>query len=115
MIMYQHDSPDLFRFVVQGHLTEAGAQQLEWAWETAKSILDGKELAVEVSKVTKADAAGINLLIRMRESGASILAKPMPECEELLRFFDMPAPAPGDVERKPSWALRILKAARFFA
>lgn len=115
MIMYQHDSPNLFRFVLEGYLTEAGAEQLERAWETAKSILNGKELTVEVSGVKKVDPAGIAVLSRMRESGARILAARTPECAELLRFCDIPAPAPGCMERKPRWALRILKSARFFA
>ena len=53
MDMYQHDSPNSFRFVLRGDLTDAGVQQLQFAWETAKSILNGKELIIEVSGLRK--------------------------------------------------------------
>ena len=115
MQMYQHDSSDMFRIVLIGELGESGVRQLRWAWETAKSILRGKELSVDVSAVTKADPTAVDLLSRMRESGARITAARQPECEELLRLFDNPAPAPRGGGRKRRWALRILKAARFFA
>ena len=74
MDMYQHDSPNSFRFVLRGDLTDAGVQQLQFAWETAKSILNGKELIIEVSGLRRVDHAGSDLLARMRESGARITA-----------------------------------------
>ena len=74
MDMYQHDSPDSLRFVLRGDLTDAGVQQLQFAWETAKSVLKGKELIIEVSGLRTVDHAGRELLIRMRESGARITA-----------------------------------------
>jgi hypothetical protein len=43
--MYQHDGAEVFRFVLSGDLCGNAVQQLEWAWETAKSILDAKELS----------------------------------------------------------------------
>ena len=115
MQMYQHDSSNMFRIVLIGELGESGARELRWAWETAKSILRGKELSVDVSAVTKADLNAIHLLACMRESGARITAARQPECEELLRLFDNSAPAPPRESRKQRWAIRLLKAARFFA
>ena len=44
-------------------------QHLERAWTTAKSILEGKELVVDVSGLTNVDPSGVDLLSRMRESG----------------------------------------------
>lgn len=112
MDMYQHDSPSDFRFVLHGELTNAAAQQLQWAWETAKSILNGKQLIIEVSGVTKADCAGIDLLIRMRESGARITVARQPECQELVQVVDISAAAPSGKSGKLAWVVRILKAAR---
>ena len=74
MQMDQHDSSNMFRIVLIGELGESGARELRWAWETAKSILRGKELSVDVSAVTKADLNAIHLLACMRESGARITA-----------------------------------------
>lgn len=101
MDMYLHDSADAFRFILRGDLTAAGARQLEGAWETAKSILEGKALTVEISGVTRADPAAIELLSRMRDSGARITAARPPECEDLLRFFGIPAAAPRDASATP--------------
>ena len=112
MDMHLHDNRDTFRFVLRGELTEAGAQQLRWAWEAAKSILNGKALSVDISAVTKAEPAGIDLLSRMRKSGARITAVGPPESEELLRLFDIRAagtPADGGPLRR---ALRMVRATK---
>ena len=87
MDMYQHDSVDNFRFVLKGELSETDAHELKWAWKTAKSILNGKDLIIEVSGVTKVAPAGIDLLSRIWQSGARISAAHLPECEELLRLL----------------------------
>ncbi len=108
MDMYLHDSADTFRFVLRGDLTAAGAEQLYGAWETAKSILIGRELTVDVTDITKADPAGIELLSRMRESGARITAARPPACEELLPFFDIPAAAPCETSATPLRSLPVL-------
>ena len=89
MDMYQHDSSKKFRFVLKGELGETGAQQLSWAWKTAKSILNGKELIVEVSEIRSAHPAALEVLSRMRDAGARIHAARPPECEGLLRFLDL--------------------------
>ena len=81
--IYQHDSPETFRIVLKGDLSEAGTQQLRGAWETAKSILNRKELILEVSDVSAVHPAGVDLLSRMRESGFRISAARRMDCEEL--------------------------------
>ena len=71
--MYQHDGETTFRFVLRGELAGAGCDELEHAWTTAKSILGGKQLVVDISGLDKADQSGIELLSRMsRESGARV-------------------------------------------
>jgi anti-anti-sigma regulatory factor len=64
----------MFRFVVAGELNGSAAKELEQAWKTAASILNGKELVVDISGVTSADSSGADLLSRMRESGARLIA-----------------------------------------
>jgi len=109
MEMYQHDSATLFRFVLRGDLAGAVVQELEHAWTTAKSILDGKELAVDVSGITNADESGVALLSRMRESGARLTAALPPASEQFLRCLGLPAAAPKGRVVRP----RVLRFLRY--
>jgi hypothetical protein len=84
MDMYQHDSGTIFQFVLRGVLIGDPVQDLEHAWNTVKSILDGKQLVVDISGITNADAPGVDLLFRMRESGARLTAALPPESEEFV-------------------------------
>jgi hypothetical protein len=110
MDIYQHDSREVFRFVLKGDLTEVAAQELQWAWNTSKSIMSGKDLTIEISGVTSLTAAGIVLLARMRESGARIFAAEFLKCQELVRFVDLPATSFHAMRRRRSWPIRVLKA-----
>ena len=94
MEMYQHDSAGRFQFVLRGELAGNRVLGLEQAWTTAKSILNGKELVVDVSGITVADESGVDLLSRMRDSGARLNAALPPKSEELLRSLGLPAAAP---------------------
>jgi hypothetical protein len=71
-IIYQHDSATTFRFVLRGELAGKQVQELEHAWNTAKSILDGKALVVDISEITSADPAALELLSRMQATGACL-------------------------------------------
>jgi hypothetical protein len=107
MNMYQHDSARMFRFVLRGKLIGDAVQDLEDAWNTAKSVLSGKELVVDVSGSADADPAGADLLSRTRESGARLTATLPAESEEFLRSLGVPMAA----ARKPrdaGWAPRLL-------
>lgn len=74
MQLYQHDSSSTFRFVLRGSLEGPWVRELEHAWITAASVLRGKELVLDVSGLTGTDENGLNLLSRMRESGARLTA-----------------------------------------
>jgi ABC-type transporter Mla MlaB component len=67
--MYLHDSATMFRLVLSGELSGRRVPDLEQAWHTAQSILNGKELVVDVSRLNGADEFGVELLARMSESG----------------------------------------------
>ena len=101
MNLYQHDGPREYRFVLKGELSETSAQELEWAWQTAQSILKDKTVIVEVSEITTADSAASDLLFRMRESGAHIIAPRPPQCEELVRLLGLSRVAAGAPNRYP--------------
>lgn len=88
MDVYQHDGPRTFRFVVKGALVDTSAKQLECAWKTAQSILRDKTVSIDISEVTVADCAALDLLMRMRASGARILAASPPQCKEVVRLLD---------------------------
>ena len=64
-------------------------KSLEQAWITATSILNGKEVFVDVSAVTAADAPAFKLLSRMGRSGARLRAARAPQSEEFLRSLGM--------------------------
>ena len=101
MDMYQHDSARMFRFVLRGELCGYRVEELQHAWTTAQSILGTKELVVDVSGIAVADAAGLVLLSRMRESGARLIAALPPASPELLLSMGIPAAA-GHTRANPA-------------
>ena len=107
MNIYQHDGADAFQFVLSGELSGAAVQELRWRWETASSILNGKELTVDISGITDADDFGRALLSLMQESGARFTASSAPASEDLARRFGLPA---ADRRSEPirTWSLRRL-------
>jgi ABC-type transporter Mla MlaB component len=110
MEMYLHDSTETFKFALHGELTADAVQSLEQAWITAMSILDGKEVLVDVSAVTAADAEGIQLLRRMTASGARMRAALPAHSEEILRSLGVSVTAPS---RRSGWPWMIGLRRRF--
>ena len=94
MRMYLHDRPDKFEFVLHGELTGDAVRSLECAWITATSILNGKEVFVDVSGLTTGDDAGIELLHRMAGSGVRLRAAPRPGSEDFLRSLGLTVASP---------------------
>jgi ABC-type transporter Mla MlaB component len=92
--VYQHDSPAMFRFVVSGDLSGDRVVELEHAWTAAKSILNGRQVVVDVSGIRKADDWGFSLLCRMRESGACLTAPQPPASQELVWSLGLPVALP---------------------
>ena len=105
MQMYLNDSVKTFEFVLQGELTGNSVQSLEYAWITATSILNGKEVLVDVSALTAADAEGIELLYRMTGSGARLRAALQPHSEGFLRSLGVLVAAPP--RRGRPWILSL--------
>ena len=84
----------MFRFVLLGELTGMYVRDFEQAWNTATSIAARKDVVVDISGVTDADAEGVELLSRMRESGARLIATQPAKSEALLRSLGIPVAAP---------------------
>ena len=101
MDMYQHDSPEAFRFVLRSDLRGDDVQELEHAWATAQSILRTKDLLVDISGVKDADAAGMELLSRMRAAGARLVAASPPASVEFVRSMGLPVASRGEARAKP--------------
>lgn len=110
MEMYQHDSSTTFEFVLRGELAGDRVQDLQHAWETAKSILGGKQLVVEISGITKADSFGVDLLSLMRESGARLIAARPAASVDFVRSMGIPTPAAS--ECRNARAVRVLRRFR---
>src|SRR5258706_14114293 len=68
-----HDGSSEFRFQLSGHLSHGGARDLERAWRTAASVIDGKRLIVDLSQVTSVDASGSELLDKWHAQGARLV------------------------------------------
>jgi ABC-type transporter Mla MlaB component len=101
MDIYQHDSAAMFQFVLRGELIGDRVRELEHAWNTAKSILKGKELVIDISGITNADPSGIDLLSRMRESGARLTPALPSEPGDVLHSWGVPVPASGQHDGTP--------------
>lgn len=110
MEIYQHDSAAMFRFVLRGRLDGEHVVELEHAWTTARSILQHRELVVDVGGIWDADRKGAELLLRMRDAGARLTAALPPKSEELLRSLGVPAAPCG--RSLSNRLLRFLRSAR---
>jgi ABC-type transporter Mla MlaB component len=113
MILYQHDHAAMFRFVIVGELAGPAVEELRCAWETACSVLRGRELVLDLSGVTAVDPQGLALLSRLKDSGARISSRQVPECAEIRPFLAF-APALAKEDLRPRGRFRDwLRFARF--
>ncbi len=70
---YLHDGSGEFRIQLAGHLSHGGAHDLERAWHTASSVIDGKCTSIDLSYVTSIDASGCELLDKWHAYGARLV------------------------------------------
>ena len=95
----------MFRFVLRGELDAVSLRELQHAWETASSVTTNKAVVVDVTGLTTADPAGMELLTRMRRSGARFTAAVRTGREELFRSLEVLSSLPEDSggSRTRSW------------
>jgi len=98
MEMYQHDSAAMFRFELRGDLSGTSVRDFEYAWKTARSIATRKEMVADLSGITNIDAAGVELLSRMRASGVRVIA---------LRAEPQAIPAMAGADSRGGWVGRL--------
>jgi hypothetical protein len=107
---YLHDDPDAFRMELAGSLTQPDAQSAYHAWRTARSVLGGRPVIVDISFVSEADEVGRNVLRRYHERGARIIAR-SPESRALADGI-MPESAaliaPKLIAPQRNWGARLI-------
>jgi hypothetical protein len=109
--VYQHDSTAVLRFVLRGNLAGVRVRYLEHAWITATSTLGNRKLLVDVAGLRDADADGMELLSRMRSSGAQLVAGTAPCSTELTGRLSVPVPTViGKGIHDSNGPLRVLRA-----
>ncbi len=114
MDYYQHDGATTFRFQLAGELAGPWVTDLEHAWQTASSIMRGKQLVLDLSDLTGADVPGVQLIKRMLGSGARLVSAEPPASLDLLRSFGVPVaftPRPQPSRSIWSWAHKVLSRA----
>ena len=101
---YIHDEAYALRFEIVGNLTGPAVGSVDQAWRTARSVLDGRWLVVELSAFADADESGRDLLLNWHRSGARIITR-SPESRKLAEgIVDAPVPM---AEPKPAWRQRV--------
>ena len=99
---YIHDEADALRFEIVGDLTGPAVGCVDQAWRTARSVLDGRRLVVELLTFADADASGRDLLLGWHRSGAQIIAR-SPESRKIAEGIvgaPVPIPAPQSAWRQ---------------
>jgi ABC-type transporter Mla MlaB component len=100
---YMHDGTTAFSFELAGTLSEDSARELQQAWRTALSRIDGRSLIVDLSYVTSIDVAGQRLLRGWHDRGAQFVAKSL-EAKALIQSIT--GQSVGDLvanARHPTW------------
>lgn len=69
-----HDEAAVMRFVVEGKLVGLWVKELENCWEGALAAEPARTMLVNLAAVTFVDAAGRELLTRMRQRGTRLLS-----------------------------------------
>ena len=70
---YIHDSVGACRLQLLGQLGESDVVELSSCWETARTILGGRRLVLDVREVTSIDDTGKKWLAQMMQDGAACL------------------------------------------
>lgn len=68
-----NDTSNEFRLKLEGCVGSAESREVESCWRTAASTIGGRHFTVDVSQVKSLDATAVELLSRMRDSGAKLL------------------------------------------
>ncbi len=67
---YIHDSVDMLRFQLLGELSEHDVPELNGCWNTARTILSGRKLVIDLRSLKSVDESGKEWLLSMANEGA---------------------------------------------
>jgi len=70
-----HDYARAFVLKLEGPFSASDAPEVEARWRTAASMLQNRELVVDLTAATSVEPAARDLLVRMYESGAAFVAE----------------------------------------
>jgi hypothetical protein len=73
--IYLHDARAAVRFEIRGDFSGTAVTDLHNSWRTALSILNGKALLLDISRMTAIDEPGTELIARMQQEGAQLIAR----------------------------------------
>jgi ABC-type transporter Mla MlaB component len=74
LVYHLHDSSATFRLALSGDLIREAVPGVEQAWLTAMSVMGRKSFLIDVSRITRVDAAGHDLLMRWHEHSGQFVA-----------------------------------------
>jgi anti-anti-sigma regulatory factor len=100
--IYLHDGSQSLTFQLAGKLADPGAAELAQSWTTAASILNGKQLVVDLTKVTEIDASGEHVLDLLGKRGARFITA-SPPSDALARKISGHDPAELPPLRVAGW------------
>src|SRR5712692_7835634 len=101
---YIHDEADALRLQIEGDLAGPDVVSLEQAWKTAKSVLDGRKLVIDLVSACEADEYGRDLLVGWYRVGARMVAR----SSESRAFVEGIVGAPVPMRAaKPGWRQRL--------
>jgi len=103
LIYYLHDGSSVFRIQLAGHLSHGGASDLEQAWRTASSVIDGKCLMVDLSHVTSIDASGRELLDKWHAHGARLGVTSSEAQARIQSMTDVPITLHAPIPKTSKW------------
>jgi hypothetical protein len=70
---YIHDGAGACRLQLLGHVGESEVAELSSCWQTARTILGGRRLILDLHEVTSVDDTGKKWLAQMVQDGAACL------------------------------------------
>jgi len=102
---YIHDGIGVYRLQLLGQLSESDVGELSSCWETARTILGGRRLVLDVREVTSIDDTGKKWLAQMMQDGAGCL--PESFLKDAIAGGIQPHLQPAPCA-KPGWVSRLL-------
>ena len=90
LVYYIHDGSTALRLQLSGDLSGDGVRDLAQTWRTASSVIGGRRLVIDVSRVTGTDPAGRALLEAWQAEGGWLVASSPAAQKRVESVVDLP-------------------------